>query len=247
MHKHNVLSLKCFSPPVMLATLTIESILTLYTLWRYKLTSASRLVVSMLVVLATFQLAEYHVCTGPGEGAVPWSRLGFVAITTLPPLGLHLMHVLAKKPVQRVVYGAYTVMAGFNAFFILSPMAFVGHECTGNYVIFQLSDAATWAYSVYYYGLLLAGMYLGARWANELKRAKGKNVVARLRSVQGLIIGYLVFLVPTGIANSVQPKTQDGIPSIMCGFAVLLAFILVLYIMPLVGVVKNKSIHKFAR
>src|SRR4051812_32806788 len=106
MSKRKKTQLNCFSPPVMLATLTIESCLALYTLWRYKMTEISRLIVGMLLGLAIFQLAEYHVCTGLGSQAVPWSRLGFVAITALPPIGLHMMHALAGKQERRLVYGA---------------------------------------------------------------------------------------------------------------------------------------------
>jgi len=50
-----------------------------------------------------------------------------------------------------------------------------------------------------------------------------------------LVLGYLVFLIPTALANSVKPETRRGIPSIMCGFAVLYAIILALYILPKVG------------
>lgn len=215
----------------MLATLTIETSLAIYTFWRYKLTEMTRLTVTMLLMLATFQLAEYHVCTGPGSGAIPWSRLGFVAITTLPAIGLHIMHLLAGKPVGRLVYSVYGVMAGFIGFFLIAPTVFTGHQCTGNYVIFQFSARVTGTYSVYYFGLLLLSLVLGFRWANEL-RLKGKTAVDHLQAVRGLIVGYLIFLVPTALAMTFRPQTSHGIPSVMCGFAVLLSLILTLYIMP---------------
>jgi|SRR5579884_2473610 len=223
--------LNCFSPPVMVATLTIETVLAIYTFWRYKMSEITRLVVAMLLLLATFQLAEYHVCTGPGPSAVPWSRLGFVAITALPPLGLHILHRLAGKPSRRFVYSVYGVMAGFMAFFLIAPTAFTGHVCTGNYVIFQFSPKVTGLYSIYYFGLLLISLALGFRWASELK-ARGAQAVNKMQAVRGLIISYLVFLVPTGLANVFRPQTSHGIPSVMCGFAVTTALILALYIMP---------------
>lgn len=221
----------------MLATLTIETSLALYTLWRYKLSELTRLVVAMLIMLATFQLAEYHVCTGLGAGAIPWSRLGFIAITTLPVIGLHILHVLADKPDRRLVYGAYGVMAGFMAFFLVAPTVFTGHQCTGNYVIFQFSKDVTGIYSLYYYGWILTNLVLGYRWANELK-LKGKTALRQLQTVQGLILGYLIFLVPTALANTFRPQTRHGIPSVMCGFAVLFALVLSLYIMPRAAEVK---------
>ncbi len=185
----------------------------------------------MLVALATFQLAEYFVCTGIGSMAVPWSRVGFVAITALPPLGLHIMHVLAGKPKRRLVYSAYGLMAVFMTFFLAGSGVFTGHQCTGNYVIFQFSDNVTGAYSLYYFGWLLTGISLGFRWAGELK-AKGKTAIRQLQIVQAMILGYLVFLVPSALAMAVKPEVRRGIPSVLCGFAVMLALIIVVYILP---------------
>jgi len=226
--------LNCFSPPVMLATLAIETALALYTIWRYNMTVIVRLAVVMLLALATFQLAEYFVCTGIGSMAAPWSRVGFVAITALPPLGLHMIHVLAGKPRRRLVYGGYAVMVLFMGSFLFSPGIFTGHVCTGNYVIFQFTANITGVYSVYYFGWILVGMGLGFRWANELK-AKGKASIKQLQTVQGLILGYLVFLVPSALSMAVNPAVRRGIPSVLCGFAVLLALILAFYILPRAG------------
>lgn len=239
MRKRPGVQFNCFSPPVMLATIIIESMLVLYTVWRYKMTILARLVVALLIALGTFQVAEYFVCTNNfSPDAVAWSKLGFVAITALPPLGLHIMHVLAGKPERKLVGSAYLTMAAFMGFFLMSSAAFTGHQCTGNYVIFQFSDRVTGLYSVYYYGWILAGIILGFSWANEFK-AKGNAALKKLQAIQGLIVGYLVFLVPTALTNTFHPETRRGIPSIMCGFAVLLALVLVLYIMPRAGKAKT--------
>lgn len=229
--RENTIQLNCFSPPVMLATFAIESCLALYTMWRYKLTVLTRLVVTSLFFLALFQLCEYFVCGGWGLTAARWSRIGYVAITTLPPLGLHELHLFAGKPKRRLVLFAYMTMIAFIAYFLLYSHAFTGYQCTGNYVIFQLSLHPSYAYAIYYYGWLLTAIGLGIKWANELLKA-GEESKKQLLSVRGMIIGYLIFLVPTGVANSVKPETRSGIPSIMCGFAVLYALILVLYILP---------------
>lgn len=221
----------CFSPPVMIATMIIETTLAIYAVWRYKLNSAARLSVVMLLALATFQLSEYFVCTGVGSMAVPWSRVGFVAITLLPPLGLHLTHVLAGRQKRRLVYAAYLTMAGFVAFFLLAPGIFTGHKCNGNYVIFQFSANVTGAYSVYYFGWLAAGIGLGCYWANQLK-ARGGEAYRRLQSVRGIVVGYLVFLVPSGLSMTIRPDSRRAVPSVLCGFAVFLALIVALYILP---------------
>jgi hypothetical protein len=222
----------------MLATLTTETALAIYTVWRYKMTTASRLITGIFLSLAAFQLAEYFVCTGYGLRAEQWSRLGFVMITLLPPLGLHLMHVLAKKPKRRLVTASYVSMAAYIGVFMFYRTAFNGHQCTGNYVIFQIGAQLGGLYYLYYFSWLAAGIGLGAHWANQLVE-KGQAVRRQLESVRGLIVGYLVFLVPVALANTVRPQTRRGIPSIMCGFAVILAFILAAYILPRAGELKQ--------
>jgi len=220
----------CFSPPVMLATFGIETVLAAYTLVRYKLDTYGKLAVALLLALAAFQLCEYHVCGGWGVRASEWSRAGYAAITLLPALGLHLLYVLANKPGRRLVAAAYVSMAAFIAYFTVVPHVFHGYACTGNYVIFQIGMKPAIAYGLYYYGWIAVAITQGVRWANELKRQGRER--ARNLSIQALVLGYLVFLVPTALANSVKPETRRGIPSIMCGFAVLFAFILALYILP---------------
>jgi hypothetical protein len=240
MRKREGVQFNCFSPPVMVATLLIEFSLAGYTFWRYKMNVLGRLMTTMLVALAVFQLAEYFVCTGIGSMAAPWSRVGFVAITALPPVGLHLMHVLAGKQRRRLVYSAYALMAAFMVFFLFSPGTFTGHECTGNYVIFQFTANITGVYGVYYFGWLLVGIGLGFRWANELK-ARGKSAIKQLQTVQGFILGYLVFLVPSALSMTINPEVRRGIPSVLCGFAVLLAIVLTLYILPRAGELKRSA------
>lgn len=221
----------CFSPPVMIATLAIEVALALYSVWRFKLNTLGKLIVITLAALATFQLAEYYVCTGIIGHQTAWSRIGFVAITALPPLGLHIIHQIAGKPSKRLLPAAYATMGGFMTFFLLYPSAFIGQACTGNYVIFQIGYQMGGLYATYYYGWLLAGMILAYRWSQYGKDAT-KMAHRQVQALQAMIIGYLVFLVPTAIANTVAPATRSGIPSVMCGFAVLFALILALYVLP---------------
>lgn len=222
----------------MLATLTIESVLAIYTVWRYKMTTTTRLITTMFVCLAAFQLAEYFVCTNYGFQASQWSRFGFVMITILPPLGVHLMHVLAEKPGRKVVALSYLTMLGYIGVFSFYHSALDGHQCTGNYVIFQIGARLGGLYSIYYFGWLAVGIGLGAYWANQLME-KGKAFRKQLESVRGLIVGYLVFLIPVALVNTIKPQTRQGIPSVMCGFAVLLAFVLAGYILPRAGVLKH--------
>lgn len=218
----------------MFATMFIEVALAIYTVVRYKMTEVTRLITVTLVVLASFQLCEFFVCTGSISHAPVWSRLGFAAISMLPPLGVHIMHVLAGKKDRKLVWAAYATMAVFVAFFLVGDNAFFGYKCTGNYVIFQVAYGWGGWFTGYYYGWLAISFGFGMRWANELM-AKGKAAYKQLQTVRALMIGWLVFIVPTVIANSIKPQVGRAIPSVMCGFAVLFALILGFYILPRVG------------
>jgi hypothetical protein len=225
----------CFSPPVMMATMTIEVCLAAYTIWRYKFDPIVKLATVTLLMLASFQLAEFFVCTGSIGHDIMWSRIGFSAITVLPPLGLHLMHRIAGKPIGRAVQASYITMVAFIVFFLAFPGVFQNYQCTGNYVVFRLKPNSGGVFWIFYMGWLFTAMVLGARWANEFMR---KNQTKKLNAIRGLIIGWMSFIVPTAIANIINPASRNGIPSVMCGFAVLFAVILVTYILPKVAYVK---------
>jgi len=208
----------------MIATFVIEIALVLFTLWKYRTARLAQLAAITLGFLALFQASEYMVCGN--TYALQWSRIGFVAITMLPPLGLRILHVLTRRSSRLLPRLAYAMAAGFIAYFLANEQAFSGHICTGNYVIFQLSHTATILYSWFYFGWLSLALLLGIIWSRTLPTASIRH------AVWSLLIGYLVFLVPTGIAVTLNPALMAGIPSIMCGFAVIFALILALYTVP---------------
>lgn len=235
MRKRTGTQFNCFSPPVMIATIIIELTLAIYTVMRYKFNTVGRLIVFTLIGLAGFQLAEYNVCDGLAGQNEFWSRLGFAFITVLPPLGVHLVHVLAKRPAGNIVRVAYATMVAYISIYLFLPGVFDSQICQGNYVIFHIGPAGLGgSYWLYYFGWMLTGIVLGMRWMSVL-RGKSKAVRQQIKTIQALIIGWLVFVIPTAIINVIDPTTMDGIPSIMCGFAIIYALILGLYILPKAG------------
>ena len=226
----------------MLATFVIEFVLAAYAVLRYKLNEVGKLIVATLIMLGVFQLAEYFVCGGAGFNANQWSRIGYVAISSLPPLGLHMMYAINKSPNNRLIMLAYGSMAAFMVYFLLSPTAFSGHQCTGNYVIFQLGQVPSYLYGLYYYGWLLTGLAVGYRFL-----MKPTSTPAMKSNSKALMVGYGVFLIPTAIVYAINPATRAGIPSIMCGFAVLFAVILAGYILPNSVSKKSRSLPVDAR
>ena len=126
------LRLYCFSPPVMLATFVIEVGFALYVLWRYNMTKLSRLVVAILLCLALFQGTEFLLCGVYGIEPGVWSRVGYAAITLLPPLGIHLVLTIARKKEQRLLQLAYATAAMFMIYFVFYTPSLTGHVCYAN-------------------------------------------------------------------------------------------------------------------
>lgn len=223
-------TLFCFSPPVMLVTFIIEFALVGYTLWRYKLNALTRLAVLMLACLGLFQLSEYMLCGGMGWTGFEWARFGYISITLLPPLGLHIVTVLARKRVQWLVIFSYITAAIFIFFFVFVTRTLNGQDCLPNYAVFHVTDALVKFYVLYYYGWLLIGMGLALYWARTAEHGW---------QLKGFAVGYMTFVIPTTIANVIKPSTISGIPSIMCGFAVLMAIILAVWVLPGTAVKKK--------
>lgn len=219
-------TLFCFSPPVMLATIIIELGLLVYSLIRYKFTLITKLVGLILFSLAMFQVAEFQTCGKVlGQSGLMWSRIGYIFITLLPPLGLHLISAISKKKPTLLHWVADASAAILVTIFGLLPSAIYVALCGGNYVIFKIHEGLGWVYAFYYLGFLFAGIILAAKHMKTAKKSQYK-------ALTWMIIGYLLFLVPTGIVNLLDPSTLYGVPSIMCGFAVLYAIVLAFIVLP---------------
>jgi len=217
----------CFSPPVMIVTFVIEVGCALYAALRYKMTTITRLAVVLLLCLALFQFAEFNVCEGTFNlGSLVWARIGCVAITLLPPLGLHMTTLIANKKYPLLVTLGYVSSLIFLYTFITAGGGIESQQCLGNYVIFNIAKWANVPYLFYYYGWLLVTVGLAWKWGREMK------VYSKRISLYALAVGYLAFVVPTTAANIINPTTVAGIPSIMCGFAVILALMMIGFVLP---------------
>lgn len=228
MKTKNKTTLYCFSPAVMLATLVIEFALAIWILIRAKSSTIKKIAVVTLFLLGIFQLAEFMVCGAYNEALVNVaSRVGYVAITFLPALGIHLANQIAGRKNNWVTIIAYVLAGGFALYFGFAPASINSSICTGNYVIFNLKYTAGLVYTVYYFSLLFGLIGLSAQLRRKIR---DKN---RQDALLWLIAGTLVFLIPTGLVYWFIPSSQEGIPSIMCGFAVVYAIILAGKIVPL--------------
>jgi hypothetical protein len=220
----------------MLLTIGIEVALLLRTLYLFRHSTAVKLIAAILFFLALFQLAEYNICVGVfGLDSLTWARIGYASITTLPVLGLHLILIIAGRKYPWLLSLAYLAMGAFIPYYLLADYGLTSSACLGNYVIFEVNPRMNDLYALYYYGLEIAAAYLALTYSMA---AKTKAIRQSLRA---LVLAYLALLVPTTTVNLINPETIAGIPSIMCGFAVIFALILGLYVLPRVALSPNKK------
>jgi hypothetical protein len=81
-------------------------------------------------------------------------------------------------------------------------------------------------YMIYYFGLEMAAVIM------SLAPLRGATH-AQTSSLRWMAVAYALIMIPTFLINILLPITHHGIPSIMCGFAVLFALIMGLKVAPL--------------
>jgi len=222
-HKRGRVTLSCFSPPVMIATFTIEMILALYVFIKSLKAKSDFGIVLVLVFLAIFQLSEYQICEG--SNSLLWARIGLFAITFLPVLGMYLISRLNNHS-YLVKIGFFMAIA-FATYFILVPNSIESVTCGGNYVILNINAGLYGLYGYYYFGFLLLGIWESIKGIKSDKQKKIKE------ALKWFIIGYLSFILPLTFVYIFIPITRVAVASIMCGFAVIFAFILTFKIAPI--------------
>lgn len=214
--------LYCFSPLVMFVTAVCELGLAVYAYWRYRHTVIGQVTTFVLLFLGLFQVAEYNICEGIVSQNLFWTKLGLASITMLPPVGLHLVELIANK--KRFWWISYLVGLIYIVLFVASGSLVQGGTCEGNYIIIHMDSLA---YGWYYFGFLFLAIFVGMSSLIH-DGLKASHRVA----MQWLILGYISFMLPMGVVYVLEPTTRDAIPSIMCGFALLLAFILAGRVLP---------------
>ena len=176
------------------------------------------------------------VCVGAlGISSLEWAKLGYVAITILPPLALHLGMNIAKRENPKLLAAAYGSAAMFITFFLFIGHGIESQQCLGNYVIFKIAPYASIPYGIYYQGWLVVGVALAWREYMKIKDHSHR------KALMWLVIGYLSFMVPSYAVTLISRQALAGLPSIMCGFAVLMALNLLFKVAPLI--LKENNTH----
>ena len=88
----------------------------------------------------------------------------------------------------------------------------------------------TISYVYYYFGFLFIGLWEMLREIISPGINKDKKELSLW-----LALGYLTFLIPTGVIYIITELGLQIIPSVMCGFAVFMALILAFKIVPIIN------------
>lgn len=211
----------CFTPLVSLVTFFIEFALAFFVLFRYKLTLFNKLSVITLICLGTFQLSEYFICTTTYGDL--WIKVGYIAITLLPVLGVHSVTAITRKN-NFLVASAYVYATLLIAGIIFIPEIDLRTSCHPNYIDLKVSNWFNLVHSFYYAFYVLAGIYM--LW-NSLKKHVGDA-----NEEKWLLFAYATFLIPSEGLFLLRMISDSAIPLVMCGFAVIAAIILVLIVIP---------------
>lgn len=217
----------CFTPLASLITFFIELSLAVYVIFRYKLNEFTRISVVLILLLGLFQLSEYMACTS--NDIYIWGKIGAASITLLPVLGLHLSTLLTRK--SRWVIVGYALGLVILIAIIVLPQLTIDTRCTGKFVLLNQNLFPIILYEVYYIGFLLISLEM---LIQTLFTHKGNKI-----GLLWMIIVYLSFIIPTAIVYAIFTVTGSAIPSIMCGFAIIAAFIIVFKEIPRFSMTKR--------
>ncbi len=210
----------CFNPFVTFLTGILEIVLAFFACIKYSKSSFGRIAAVALILLSIFQFAEYTICAG--GNSILWNKAAYAASAFLPAIGIHLIaHALHHTRMTQI---AYLLAAIIAMSILIIPGAFTATYCTGRFVVFQLSDPLRIAFGGHYALFILLGII-------QLVQA----IINKMGDYElnlWLLLGYLSFVIPTLIVYIIASSSRIAIPSIMCGFAVLLAIIIVGKVLP---------------
>jgi len=222
------LTLHCFTPQVALITFIIEIALAAYAWFRFRATPVGRRGAIFLMSLSLFQFAEFQLCSGANQEI--WMRTAFLATVFLPVIAFDFVARATKRALP--VLAGYASAIAFAILVSIAPNVFFHASCRTSYTVFSISDAFGIAFSVYYAIVILYGIF-------ELMRAYTKREGNR-SLIFWLLMGYASLILPTLFVFTYFEIAMTAFASIFCGFAVLIALIMALKVLPLL----DKSIKK---
>ena len=175
----------------------------------------------IMIFLQAYQLMEFLMCIGIDPNII--GRMGLVAITFLPPLGILLTSDICDLK-HWINWSGIVFAVGLSIYYSVVPNAFTELTCNPFYATYTYPLGNL--YGVFYFG------YIG--WAFVLIvisviRNKTQSRSPINKRGMFVLIGYLAFLAPMGLTILIDTTTIGALESIMCKYAILLAITLFIF------------------
>ncbi|MBY9002205.1 MAG: hypothetical protein KGD64_14895 [Candidatus Heimdallarchaeota archaeon] len=187
-------------------------------------------IVALLSLLQLYQLSEFLVCIGVNVGLI--TRIGFVVITFLPPIGYFLCTRIVKWKFPDYWLG-FALALAFSVYFIVDSASVTFVDCNPFFATYQSSGVISISptydlpisamYGAFYHGSLLYSIWFLVEhliWAKD--KIENKYAVT-------VLIGFLVFMLPMLLMVIIFPQFAVAIASLLCKYALLLACTLLLF------------------
>jgi len=208
----------CFTPGISISTALIEFAIAVFLLVVYRKTVVVKFFVALLVFLGLYQFTEFMLCTT--NNVQLWVRLGFLAYTFLPAIGLHFVLRYTKKNFNILMIYIPVIIFSLIALFTknFSSLAicgkfFVSSKLSINPVVLVL-------YWLYYTVYAFVSAFILLRAAMIAKNALKRQVYLMI------IMAEFLSIFPALILLVLFPSLRLIIfPSVYCQFAIIFAFI----------------------
>ncbi len=190
-------------------------------------------IVAFLVLLQLYQLSEFLVCIGVSVGFI--TRIGFVIITFLPPLGYFLCTRVVKWKFPDYWFG-FALAIAFSIYYIVDTSSVVLVDCNPFFATYQSTGSISIGpstapyelrisalYSAFYFGSLLYSIWFLVEnliWAKDKIDNKYGTIV---------LIGFLSFMLPMLLMVILLPQYAVAVASILCKYALILAVTLLVF------------------
>ena len=215
----------CYNPTVSITTAAVEWILGAIIPFKYPKNRTRFFSSALMFFLGLYQFTEFMFCKT--NQADLWMRIGFMAYSVLPAIGLHTTLYYFKIKFNLfwiyIIPAIYIIGAGMAKTFIVEGKChdiFVTARNIFSNVISPFSSVRFGIYSAYYFIFILISCIIGIRaYMKEKNQRKQKALLAFPTAV-------FLMSFPTFILTVLFPALNVQFPSVLCHFGLLLALMI---------------------
>ncbi len=215
----------CYNPTVSLTTAIIEWTLGIIIPWKYSRNRVCYFSSALMFFLGLYQFTEFMFCKTNQTDL--WIRIGFIAYSVLPSIGLHTTLYYFKIKFNifwlYIIPAIYIIGAALVSNFVVDGQChdiFVTARNLFNNVDSPLASIRFGIYAAYYFCFILIACLICIRaYMKETNNKKQKVILAFPTAV-------FLMSFPTFILIVIFPALNIQFPSILCHFGLLLALMI---------------------